>query len=124
MSSNLTSRQLAERIARLADDRRASDIKVLQIENLTVLADYFVVCTGNVNTHVRAIADEIEYKLKTEDNLFPLSIEGYEASNWILLDYGGVVVHVFLEDTRGFYSIERLWGDAPRIEVDGLSPAQ
>ncbi|MDR1116865.1 MAG: ribosome silencing factor [Oscillospiraceae bacterium] len=120
MSSSLTSRQLAERIAHLADDKKASDVKVLQIENLTVLADYFVICTGNVNTHVRSISDEIEYKLKETENLYPLSIEGYEASNWILIDYGSVVAHVFLEDTRSFYSIEKLWGDAPKIEIEGL----
>ena len=120
MTDKLTPRQLAGRVALAASDRKASDIKVLHIEHLTVLADYFVICTGNVTTHVRAIVDEIELKMKEEYGIYPISMEGYASSNWVLIDYGSVVAHVFLEDTRSFYSIERLWGDAPRVEIEGI----
>ena len=116
--AEMDSRALAERIAKLLDNRLATDIEVIRIEELTVVADYFVICTGNATTHVKALSDEVEFKLKTEDGIYPISINGYESANWILLDYGGVVVHIFLADTRAFYSLERLWGDAPRVEFD------
>ncbi len=110
--------ELTKRIAKILDDRKANDVKALKIADLTVIADYFVIATGGSTTHVRALADELEFKLKNEDGVAPLSVEGYDSSSWILLDYGSVVVHVFLEDARGFYALERLWGDAPHVELE------
>ena len=108
--------ELAKKIAKILDDRKANDLKVIKIEELTVLADYFVIATGTSTTHVRSLSDEIEFKLKQE-GVMPLSVEGYDSSSWILTDYGSVVVHVFLEEARGFYALERLWGDAPKVEL-------
>lgn len=109
--------ELAKKIAKILDDRKANDLKVIKIEELTVIADYFVIATGTSTTHVRSLSDEIEFKLKQE-GIMPLSVEGYDSSSWILTDYGSVVVHVFLEEARGFYALERLWGDAPKVELD------
>ena len=113
----IESRELAMKIAKILDDRKARDLQVIKIEELTVIADYFVIATGTSTTHVRSLSDEIEFKLKQE-GIYPLAIEGYDSSSWVLTDYGTVVVHVFLEDARGFYALERLWGDAPRVELD------
>jgi ribosome-associated protein len=114
----LTPKELAEEAAKLLADKKANNIETFYIEQLTILADYFVICSGTSTTHVRALADEVEFKLK-QQGIPPLRKEGYNSSSWILLDYGSVVVHVFTEDTRSFYSLERLWADAPRIGGDG-----
>ena len=113
----MESLELAMKIAKILDDRKARDLQVIKIEELTVIADYFVIATGTSTTHVRSLADEVEFKLKQE-GVTPLSSEGYDSSSWVLTDYGTVVLHVFLEDARGFYALERLWGDAPRVELD------
>jgi ribosome-associated protein len=112
----LEPKELAEEIARLLDSKKGIDIDIFKIDELTIIADYFVLCTGTSNTHVRALADEVEVKLK-EKEVNPLHIEGYVSSSWILIDYGSVVVHLFTGDTRKFYSLERLWSDAPRIDL-------
>lgn len=112
----LEPKELTDEIVRLLDSKKGEDIEVIQIENLTILADYFVICTGTSVTHVRSLSDEVEYKLK-EREILPLHVEGYNSSTWILLDYGSVIVHVFTEETRSFYSLERLWADAPRVEI-------
>jgi len=117
--ADYTPKALAERIAKILDDKKASDLRVLKIDELTVIADYFIICTGNVTTHVRSLSDEVEFLLKQE-GVAPLSIGGYETSSWILLDYGSVVVHIFLADTRSFYSLERLWSDAPEVKFEGI----
>ena len=86
----------------------------MKIEELTILSDYFVICSGTTITHLRALSDEIELKLKEEYSLLPRSIEGYDTGGWILMDYGSVVVHIFTREMRNHYSLERLWADAPR----------
>jgi len=111
---SMTPKELAEAAVKLLDDKKASNIETFYIEQLTILADYFVVCSGTSTTHTRALADELEFKLK-QQGITPLRKEGYSSSTWILLDYGSVVVHIFTEDTRKFYSLERLWADAPKI---------
>ncbi|NLJ16601.1 MAG: ribosome silencing factor [Clostridiales bacterium] len=98
------------------DSKLAQDIEVIEINNLTVLADYFIIASGSSTTQVRALADEVEFKLK-ENDIPPQRIEGYTSCNWILLDYGSVVVHVFLNETRDFYSLEKLWADGKKIDV-------
>lgn len=113
----LQPRELAEEIARLLDAKKGIDIDVIKIDELTILADYFVLCTGTSNTHVKALADEVEFKLKEKGQAVPLHVEGYVTSSWILMDYGSVVVHLFTGDTRKFYSLERLWADAPEITI-------
>ena len=108
----------ARRAARAALDKRAADLVVLDVRGISTVTDYFLMCSGRSTTHVESIADAIRAELKT-DGIRPLHAEGVAASGWILLDYGDVLAHVFLEDTRAYYALERLWGDAPTVEVEG-----
>lgn len=101
------------------DSKLAHDIEVIEIEKLTSLADYFVIASGKSSTQVRALADEVEFKLK-ESGILPQRIEGYSSRSWILLDYSTVVVHVFTEEMREFYSLEKLWADGKKIEIENF----
>lgn len=92
---------------------KGTGIEILDVQGLTLLADYFVIATGMNQRHVRALADMLVRDLQK-----PIHVEGYEAAKWILLDYGDVIVHVFREAERAFYGLERLWGDAPRLEPE------
>lgn len=102
---------LAETIAAAASDKKAYDIVLLNMEELTIATDYFVICSANSATQVRAIADNIEEKLLEKDIAF-LHKEGYRDGNWILLDYGDCVAHIFLQEQREYYALEQLWKDA------------
>lgn len=97
------------------DSKKAHDIKAIRIDDLTILADYFLIATGNSNTQVRALADEVDYKL-SELGIEPNHIEG-KSSGWILLDYGSLVVHVFHKTDREFYDLERLWKDGNQVDI-------
>lgn len=108
---------LANRISQLIFNKKGYDVKILDLKELTSITDYFVICTGDSDTQIKAIADEIDKKLRDE-NIKVWHIEGYESLNWVLLDYVDVVVHIFKKETREFYNLEKLWGDAPTIEVD------
>ncbi len=109
----------AQRVARLcaqiADDKKATDILVLEVREIFSIADYFVICTCNSKPHTRAVADEIEKQLK-EEGYSHLGTEGRDDASWILLDFGDVIMHVFLPETRDYYLLEMLWGDAPRLD--------
>ncbi|MBC5580363.1 ribosome silencing factor [Anaerofilum sp. BX8] len=113
----MTSLELAAVAARAMDSKKAKDIRVLKVEDLTVLTDYFVICTGSSATQVKALADEVEYQLG-QAGVKPLRREGMDARNWILLDYGTVIVHVFYPETRDFYDLEHLWADATPVEIE------
>lgn len=117
MSDRPTALDKAQRAARIALDRKALDLVVLDVQALSSVTDFFLVCSGRSTTHVATIADAIRDELKT-DGMRPLHVEGVAESGWVLLDYGDVLVHVFLEETRVYYALERLWGDAPSIPVD------
>ena len=104
--------------AAAAADKKAIDLMVLKLIGITSFADYFVICSGTSTRQVQAIANEIEDRLRSE-KVRPLNIEGYQNAEWILLDYGSMIVHVFSEKSRQFYDLERLWGDAEKIEVAG-----
>jgi ribosome-associated protein len=120
----LTSHQLARRVAELALDKQAEDILILDLRDLTTLADYFVIATGTVDVHTRAIVDSVERSLrKQEEPVRPLSIEGRTYLNWVLMDLGSVVLHVFQRDAREYYQLEKLWGDAPFERVQDPEPA-
>jgi ribosome-associated protein len=97
-----------------ADDRKAIDLKVMHLGKISDFTDYFLICSGTSDRQVQAIADSIEERLRSEGTR-PLHIEGYNRGQWVLLDYGDLVVHVFQEDPRRFYALERLWGDAPEV---------
>lgn len=103
-------------IAEAADDRKAEDIVILKVDQVSYLADFFVIATGFSRTQVRAIADSIEDKLQKEYDRLPLRLEGQSEGTWILQDYGEVIVHVFSPQEREFYKLEAFWGHAERIE--------
>lgn len=109
-------REKAFLCARAALDHKAIDLVILEVKKLSSFTDYFVICSGNSDRQVQAIAGHIEEKLK-EGDVRPLSVEGKREGRWVLLDYGDVVVHVFYQPVRDFYDLERLWADAPRIEL-------
>ncbi len=111
-------KNLYETAVKAIDSKRGSDIEVIKVGDITVLTDYFVICTASSNTQLRAIADEVEYKL-SEAGYEPHHIEG-EKSDWICLDYVGVVVHILMKDKRDFYQIERLWEDGEKVDIDNL----
>jgi len=106
----LNSVVLSEKISEILLDKKANDVDLIKIENLTILADYFVLCTGTSTTHIKTLADEVIEKLK-EEGIECHHIEGYESSKWILLDYSSVIVHIFHEEERKYYNLERLWSD-------------
>ena len=111
----MTQHELAKALADIARDKKAIDIKVIKIDELTVLADYFVICSGSSSTHIKTIAEEMEFQLG-QRGVQPRGIEGRSSGNWLLLDFGGVVAHVFLQETRAFYGLERLWADGTIID--------
>jgi len=112
----LESSQLANKITDLIFNKKGFDVKILDLRKLTTITDYFVVCSGDSDTQVKAIADEVDKEMRDE-GIRPWHTEGYQALNWILIDFVDVVVHIFKKETREFYNLEKLWGDAPMIEV-------
>lgn len=108
---------LAKAAVKALDDKKATDIKLLKVEDLTVLADYFVIATGTSTTQVKALADEVEVKM-TSLGLEPNHVEGAGSREWILLDYGSVVIHVFYPEAREYYALEHLWADAQPVELE------
>ena len=118
MTARLPAERKARVAARAALDKKALDLVVLDVQSISNVTDYFLVCSGRSTTHLKTISDAIREELK-EAGVRPLHAEGMAESGWILLDYGDVLMHVFLEDTRAYYALERLWGDAPALPVDG-----
>jgi ribosome-associated protein len=111
------SEALADRIARIAADHKAIDIRVLDLRGAVGYTDYFVVCSGNTERQTRAVHDAIHKELKDDLGLLPRRAEGAGEARWILLDYSDCVVHVFTPEAREFYRLEHLWGDAPSRDV-------
>lgn len=111
-------RNIVDIAVKAIDSKRGDDIEVIKVSDITVLTDYFVVATANSNTQLRAIADEVEFKL-SEAGIEPHHTEG-EKSDWVCLDYVGVVVHILNREQRGFYQIERLWEDGEKVNIDNL----
>lgn len=115
----MQSLELVRRIVNLADDRKAQDPLVLDLRQLTIITDYFVILTGTSRPHVLGIADNIREEL-AEQGILPQQQEIDQGAQWLLLDYGSVVVHIFQPETRLFYNLERLWNDAKRVPLDDL----
>jgi len=109
--------ELACEIAKVLDSKKGHNIKVLHVEDQTVIAEYFVLCTGNTGTQVKALAGEVEYKIGLR-GVQPYGIEGRDNNAWLLLDYSYVIVHIFSREARDFYNLDRLYADAPQIQVD------
>lgn len=114
----MESNELMREIVKILDKKKAIDIKVIKISELTVLADYFIIVNGTSNTHVRSLAEEVEEEIG-KMGVEPRNIEG-RSTGWILLDYGDVVVHVFTPSDREYYSLERLWSDASFVDVSDI----
>ena len=115
----MTSYEMAVVLARALDSKKGQDVKVLKTEELTTLADYFVICSATSTTQVKALADTCEKMLKDLGEP-PHHVEGHREGGWILLDFSSVVVHVFMEESRKFYDLERLWADATPVDISGV----
>ena len=113
----LDSIEKARLAVKASQDKKAIDPVILEIKDLTVIAEYFVVCSGESRTQVGAIADAVEEALAKE-GIKHRAIEGADYKNWVLIDYGDVIVHIFEDETRNYYELEKLWLDAPRIAVE------
>ncbi len=116
--TTLSAEVKVQRAARAAREKTALELVVLDVHAVSSVADYFLICSGRSTTHLDTIAEAIRMELKA-DGVQPLHAEGVAASGWLLLDYGDVLMHVFLEETRLYYALERLWGDAPAVPVEG-----
>ena len=112
----LSAREVALEVTKALDEKKGIDIKVLRIEKISSIADYFVICTGTVNTHVKTLCDYAEYTMEQLGEPM-LGREGHRGNSWELLDYGSVVVPVFTEEARKFYDLERLWADAEVVDL-------
>jgi ribosome-associated protein len=114
--AGLDPNELARLIVQLASDKKAEDIVMLDIHALSIIADYFVICTGTSDRQVRAIAKDIDEQVGKR-GMRPVHVEGMQDATWVLLDYGSVIVHVFDPATRDYYRLEKLWAEAPRVLV-------
>jgi len=113
----LETQQLAQKIAELCFNKKGYDVKIIDLRSVALFADYFVLCSAESDVQVKAIADDIEEKLK-EQGIRCWHKEGYKALQWILLDYVDIVVHIFRKEAREYYNLERLWSDAPSWNVE------
>ncbi len=114
--AEVTQKQKLETIIKALDSKRAEDIQLIGIKDLTIIADYFVIANGTSNTQTKALADSVEYELK-QLGVEPIREEGYAGANWIILDYNDIVVHVFYKETREFYNLEKLWQDGEFVDI-------
>ncbi len=115
----LSAKEVAYAVTKALDDKKGLNIKLLKIDQVSSLADYFLICTGTSNTHVKTLCDHAEYTLEQLGEPM-LGREGHRGNTWELLDYGSVVVHVFTEEAREFYSLERLWADAEQVNIQDI----
>ena len=115
----MESREMAKKICDALADKKGEDIKVINISEVTVLADYFIIASGTNRNQVQAMADNVE-EILAKEGMEPKHIEGYQSGNWILLDYQDVIVHIFDQENRLFYDLERIWRDGKSIAVEEL----
>ena len=111
--------ELTKKIVKVLDDKKAQSIEVIDIREVSQIADYFVICTGTSSTHVKALADEVEFQIG-KDHETGHHKEGYGSASWVLIDFKDVIVHVFYGETRDFYNLEHLWTDGIKIETESL----
>ncbi len=119
LDENAAPSRIAEFIVSVLDSKKARDIKLLHVEKQTVIADYFVICSGSSSTQVKSLADEVEFRM-SENGYEPLHIEGARGDSWILLDYGPVIVHVFGRDSREFYNLEKLYDGTTEEDISSI----
>lgn len=113
----MTSLEIAKKAAQALDSKKGKEIKIIKIDDLTVIADYFVIATGTSTTQVKALANEVDFALG-QQGVKPLRTEGYDSGGWVLMDFNTVIVHVFQPSTREFYSLEKLWADGTVIPTE------
>lgn len=116
---NSSPSELAEAIIGILDSKKAIDIKLLHVEEQTILADYFIICCGNSTTQIRALSNEIEYRAGL-GGIYPKSISGLDTASWVVLDYSSVIVHIFDRQARSFYNLENLWRDSEEKDITPL----
>ncbi|MCL2776218.1 MAG: ribosome silencing factor [Oscillospiraceae bacterium] len=104
----------------ILDDKKARSIKIIETNKQTIIADYFVIATGTSSTHIRALAGEVEFQLNEKYNIEPSRVNGREGSDWVVLDYDSVLVHIFNSEARDYYKLEKLWGDGESVNVEEL----
>ena len=112
----LTAKEVAYQVTQALDAKKGMDIQLLKIDKVSSLADYFLICTGTSNTHVKTLCDHAEYVMEQLGEPM-LGREGHRGNSWELLDFGSIVVHVFTQEAREFYALERLWADAEKIDI-------
>lgn len=112
--------KLVEQVVKALDEKKGIDIKVLDIHAQTGIADYFVICNGTSAPHTKALSDFVEEKIEKDLNEQVLRREGYQGGNWILLDYGVVIVQIFKPEERAYYNLEKLWGDSPEVDITAM----
>ena len=115
----LEAKEIAYQVTKALDEKKGMNIKLLKVDKVSALADYFLICTGTSNTHVRTLCDYAEYVMEELGEPM-LGREGRRSNSWELLDFGTLVVHVFTEEAREFYALERLWGDAEAVDLSGI----
>lgn len=115
----LTTREVAIAATKALDSKKGMDIKLLKIDRVSTLADYFLICTGTSNTHVKTLCDYVEYAVEQIGEPL-IGREGHRGNTWVLLDYGCLVVHVFTDEARKFYDLERLWADAEVVDLQDI----
>ena len=115
----LTPKQSMETLVKALDGKKAVDISVLKTEEITILADYFIICTATSSTHIKTLSDEAS-KTMAEKGEPPFRTEGYRNGGWVLLDFGAVVLHIFLNEMRQFYDLERIWADAEQVDLKDI----
>ena len=109
--------ELAKAIINILYKKKAHNLKLIQVKDQKTITDYFVICTGNSNTQIKALADELDMKT-SEKGLPPTSIEGFSEASWIVMDYASVIVHIFNRESREFYNLEKLWNDSEVVDID------
>ena len=115
----LTPEQIAAIAAHALEEKKAKDVKILKTAEQTVLADYFVICSGSTAPHIKALVDEVDKEL-SEAGEPPVRREGLRSDIWVLMDFGSVIVHVFTDEARKFYNLERLWSDSEEVDLSSL----
>lgn len=116
---NASSAEIAKAAVKVLDTKKAGDIKVLKIDKKTIIADYFVICTGNSSTQIKTLADEVEYQLKVGKTPF-VKLEGTDSNEWKVIDCHDIIVHIFSNEARDFYKLEKLWADAEEIDIKSI----
>jgi len=116
MTVDLSSKDLAVLVARTADDKKATDTLIIEVGPILAITEYFVITSASNRRLVRSLTDDLEFKVREETGRSPLRVEGAREQQWVLIDYGDIVVHIFSDETRSFYEIERLYRDATFVE--------